>query len=119
MSSYKELIVWQKAMELATEVYRIAKLLPREETYVLSDQMRRAAISIPSNIAEGQARNSRKSFIQFLSIANGSNAELQTQCYLCVSLQYLTEETISKVLSLSYEVGRMLNVLIKNLTTDN
>ena len=75
MGSYRDLIVWQKTMELTAEVYRVVKLLPKEEIYVLSDQMRRAAISIPSNIAEGQARNSRKEFLQFLAIAKGSNAE--------------------------------------------
>ena len=78
VKSYQDLLVWQKAMELVTEIYRIAKLLPREELYALSDQMRRSAVSIPSNIAEGQARNSTKEFINFLSVAKGSNAELQT-----------------------------------------
>ena len=63
VTNYQELIVWQKAMDLVTEVYRIAKLLPKEELYALSDQMRRAAVSVPSNIAEGQARNSTKEFI--------------------------------------------------------
>ena len=116
LNGYKELIVWQKAMELATEVYHIVRLLPKEETYALSDQMRRAAVSIPSNIAEGHSRNSIKEYIQFLSIAKGSNAELQTQCLLCVSLQMMTSEKITAVLTLSDEVGKMLNTLIKSLT---
>ena len=119
ISSYKELVVWQKAMELVAEIYHIVKLLPKEELYVLSDQMRRAAISIPSNIAEGQSRNSTKEFVQFLAIAKGSNAELQTQCLLCVNLKYMEEETISKALLLSDEVGKMLNALLKNLTTNH
>ena len=118
-SSYTRLVVWQKAMELAVEVYRIVKLLPREETYVLSDQMRRAAVSIPSNIAEGNARNSIKEFIQFLSIAKGSNAELQTQCLLCEKLQYIRNEDIAKTMMLADEIGRMLNVLIEKLNGMN
>ena len=69
--NFKELIVWQKAMDLTWEIYQIAKRLPKEETYALSDQMRRAAVSIPSNIAEGHGRNSTKEFIQFLAIARG------------------------------------------------
>ena len=76
---YKQLIVWQKAMDLTVQIYRLVKLLPKEELYALSDQMRRAAVSIPSNIAEGQSRYSNKEFIQFLNIAKGSNAELFTQ----------------------------------------
>ena len=85
-NSYKELFVWQKAMDLVAEIYRIVKLLPKEETYGLSDQMRRAAVSIPSNIAEGQARNTTREFINYLYTARGSNAELQTQCLICVKL---------------------------------
>lgn len=76
---YRELTVWQRAMELVVEVYRLARLLPHEELYALSSQMRRAAVSISSNFAEGQAGSSRKEFLQFLSVAKGSNAELQTQ----------------------------------------
>ena len=75
---FQDLIVWQESMQLAKEIYKLVKLLPSEEQYALSDQMRRAAVSIPSNIAEGQARNSTKEFIQFLYIAKGSNAELLT-----------------------------------------
>ena len=118
-NSFRKLIVWQKAMDLVAETYDIIKLLPKEEKYALSDQMRRSVISIPSNIAEGQARNSVKEFIQFLSIAKCSNAELQTQCLLCVRLQYVTDETVSKALCLSDEVGKMLNTLILKLTTNN
>ena len=80
--SYRELIVWQKSMELAEKVYLLVKALPKEETYALSDQMRRAAVSIPSNIAEGHARQSQKEFLQFLCIARGSRAELETQLLL-------------------------------------
>ena len=119
IQSYKDLKVWQKAMDLVVEVYRIVKLLPREETYGLSDQMRRAAVSVPSNIAEGQARNTRKDFINFLCIARGSNAELQTQCLICVRLHYIAEKEITRALSLSDEVGKMVNAMIFSLTKTN
>ena len=117
-NSYKELIVWQRAMELTKEIYRIVRLLPREERYVLSEQMRRAAVSVPSNIAEGQSRNSKKDFINFLSIAKGSNAELETQCILCVELGYVQQEQIDKALHLTQEIGRMLTALKKALSSD-
>ena len=94
IDSYKDLIVWQRAMDIAKGVYKIAKLLPKDELFVLSSQMRRAAISIPSNIAEGQARNSSKEFRNFLSVAKGSAAELETQLLLCVEIGYCKEEDI-------------------------
>ena len=81
--NYKNLLVWQKAMDLVVEIYNITKLLPKEETYCISDQLRRSAVSVPSNIAEGQSRNSVKEFIQFLAIARGSLAELETQLIIC------------------------------------
>ena len=87
MASYKDLIVWQKAMDLVVEIYRICKFLPKEENYGLSDQMRRSVVSIASNIAEGQARDSKKDFIRFLSIAQGSKAELETQIEICRRLK--------------------------------
>ncbi|MEW5920557.1 MAG: four helix bundle protein [Bacillota bacterium] len=104
-------------MELVKEVYRLAKLLPKEEMYALSDQMRRAAVSIPSNIAEGQARTSTKEFAQFLSIARSSKAELQTQLLICVDLGYLADMDIKEAIELSEEVGKMLVALIKKLPT--
>lgn len=113
--SYEDLKVWQRAMDLVVEVYRVVKLLPKEETYGLSDQMRRAVVSIPSNIAEGQSRNTRKDFINFLYIARGSNAELHTQCLLCIRLHYIADRELIKVLSLSGEIGRMINALIASL----
>ena len=116
VKSYKELIVWQKAMDLVSEVYALVKLLPREELYALSDQMRRAVVSIPSNIAEGQERNSSKEFAQFLSIARGSKAELETQLFICVRLGYLSEDQIEKATRLCAEVGKMLNAIQLTLT---
>ena len=116
VQSFQDLIIWQKAMDLVIEVYNLVKELPKEEQYALSDQMRRAAVSIPSNIAEGQSRNSTKEFIQFLSVAKGSNAELQIQLSICVRLQYLKEDQVSNTLSISYEVGKMLNTIISKLS---
>lgn len=111
IDSYKDLIVWQRAMDIAKGVYKIAKLLPEDELFVLSSQMRRAAISIPSNIAEGQARNSSKEFRNFLSVAKGSAAELETQLLLCVEIGYCKEEDIMGVLSLIAEVAKMINAI--------
>ena len=118
-NGYRDLNVWQKSMDLVTEVYKLVKLLPKEETYALSDQMRRAAVSIPSNIAEGQARNHVKEFINFLSIAKGSLAELETQLMISVRLNYLSSAQVESVLKLASEVAKMLNVLNSKLTTNN
>jgi four helix bundle protein len=109
---YKELKVWQKSMELVKEIYSLVKKLPKEELYVLSDQMRRAAISIPSNIAEGNGRKSHTEYARFLDIARGSQFELETQLHICIMLNYLTENETQKAFELISEVGRMLNSLI-------
>lgn len=119
MESYRELIMWQKAMDLVEEVYRLVKLLPREETYALSDQMRRAAVSIPSNIAEGHGRNSEREFLRFLSIAQGSRAELDTQIEICIRLKYVDMEQVVTAQKLSNEVGKMLRKMMQNLRTTN
>ena len=118
MKNYKELVVWQKAMLVTEEAYRLVKHLPKEELYALSDQMRRAAVSIPSNIAEGQARNSTKEFVNFLSIARGSTAELETQVMLCVRLNYLQQAQVEQILSLCDEMGRMLTAMIVRFTSN-
>ena len=102
-------------MDLAVEVYRLVKFLPREETYALSDQMRRAVISIPSNIAEGQGRSSTRDFIKFLSIARGSQSELETQLQICIRLRYFSEEQAATALGLCTEINKMLNSLIGKL----
>ena len=113
--SYKDFIVWQKAIDLSVEIYNLIKLLPKTETYGLSDQMRRAVVSIPSNIAEGQGRNSTKEFVYFLGIARGSQKELETQIYICTRLEYFTEEEALTALNLCEEVGKMLNSLITKI----
>jgi four helix bundle protein len=116
VQNYQDLIVWQKAMDLAEMIYSVACQLPKEERFVLSDQMRRAAVSIPSNIAEGNSRHSTKDYVRFLSIARGSNAELQTQMLLCVRLHFLQTADVKPVMTLSEEIGKMLNALIRSLT---
>lgn len=118
LRSFRDLIVWQKAMRLARETYCLVKLLPMEERYALSDQMRRAAVSIPSNIAEGQSRNTKKEFIQFLHIAKSSNSELMTQFLLCLDFEYLKKEEIQKVMNLCTEIDGLLGGLIKSLKTN-
>jgi four helix bundle protein len=110
--SFKELIVWQKAMELAIEIYDIAKKLPQEEMYSLSSQIKRSAISIPSNIAEGHKRGT-KDFVRFLIIAYGSSAELETQLILCNSIY--PNIKIGKAIELVVEVEKLLSVIIKKL----
>lgn len=116
IKNYRDLLVWQKAMNLVIEVYQLTNLLPREENYNLSSQMRRAAVSIPSNIAEGQQRKSTKEFINFLSIAKGSNAELQTQLLICIRLGYFTEKQIHHAFTLSEEISKILTKLSTNLS---
>ena len=91
LTTYKDLILWQKSMELVKETYSLVKKLPKEETYALSDQMRRAAISIPSNIAEGNGRKSKIDYVRFLDISRGSLYELETQIYIGVMLNFFEE----------------------------
>ncbi|MCA0334593.1 MAG: four helix bundle protein [Bacteroidetes bacterium] len=119
IKDFKDLIVWQKAMDLVAEVYGLVKKLPKEELYALSDQIRRSAISIPSNIAEGQGRNTHKEFNHFLAIAKGSKAELETQLLLCVKINYLNNSEIETAINLIQEVGKMINTFQKSLTSKN
>jgi four helix bundle protein len=114
-SSYQGLVVWQKAMDLTAFIYKLVKKLPKEELYALSDQMRRAAVSIPSNIAEGRDRNTDKEFVQFLIFSRGTKAELETQLLICIKVGYLNETEISEAMNLLSEVGKMLNSLINKL----
>ena len=116
--SYRDLIVWQKAVDLYVEAYRLSKKLPKEELYALSDQIRRAAVSVPSNIAEGHARHSRKDFAHFLMIAQGSIAELETQLYLAVRMTMLAESDVDSLMPLSGEVSKMLMSLRTKLSTN-
>lgn len=115
---YQDLLVWQKSMNLVYEVYRVVKLLPKEELYALSNQIRRAAVSIPSNIAEGHQRKTINEFVNFLFIAKGSNAELQTQLLICEGLNYLSPEQTQSAKALSKEVEKMLTSLIHSFEND-
>jgi four helix bundle protein len=115
--SYSDLIVWQKAVLLTLEAYRITKQFPREERFALVDQMRRAAVSIPSNIAEGRSRGTAKDFSHFLRTALGSAAELETQLIISHKLTYCTAADYEKVSSLLSEVRRMLHAIINKLGT--
>ena len=114
---YKDLLVWQKSMDLAVEVYNVIKSLPKEELFGLSDQMRRAVVSVPSNIAEGQQRSSTKDYIRFLHIAKGSLGELETQVMLCERLNYLEKEKINKLVDQCIEIQRMISGLINSLSS--
>lgn len=111
--SYRTLIAWQKAMRLVTEVYKITSAFPRSETYGLALQMRRAAVSVPSNIAEGFGRYSRLECQQFLRTARGSLAELETQILISASLHYVDDRTAETACCDSEEVGRLLNGLLR------
>ena len=113
--NYQDLIVWQKSMDLAVSVYKTIRNLPKEELYSLSDQIRRAVVSIPSNIAEGQQRNSAKEFRHFLIISKGSLGELETQIMLCERLNYLDKSQSKAILEQCIEIGKMLNGLISSL----
>jgi four helix bundle protein len=116
VKSYKELKIWQKAIALVKFVYQITQKFPREERYVLTDQVRRAAISIPSNIAEGQTRQHTAEFRQFLFISLGSLAELDTQLILAKELGYMNEVGLSQFDSKSSELRKMIWTLISRLT---
>ena len=116
VQSYRELIVWQKGMEVVAEVYRLTRRFPREELYGLTQQVRRAAVSIPSNIAEGQARDSTAELRRFLSIAQGSRAEVETQIQIAVRLGYTNETDARTAMSLLDELQKMLTKLIDRLS---
>ena len=113
--SYRDLVVWQKAVELVTEIYRLTQTFPKEEMFGLMSQMRRAAVSIPSNIAEGHGRLSRKEYIYFLGNARGSLAELETQVTIARNLGFLEETKLNRVLEQAGELGRIINGLLASL----
>lgn len=106
-------------MDLVVEIYKITKILPKYEIYSLADQMRRAAISIPQNIAEGYGRYSTRDYIHFLTISRGSCAEIDTQLQICVRLGYVNESDLESVLNLADEVGKMLSAMIGKLRVNS
>jgi four helix bundle protein len=115
VQSYKDLIVWQKALDLLEMIYQVSKAFPKEELYGLTNQLRRAAVSIPSNIAEGHARSSKQEFHRFLSIAKGSLAEVETQLLIAQRLAYLSNDQLAPILSQQTEINKMTNGLMAKL----
>jgi four helix bundle protein len=115
LRSFRELTVWQKSMRLATGIYHLTQGFPREETFGLASQLRRAAVSIPSNIAEGHGRSGLGQYRQFLWIARGSNFELQTQLEIAHSLKMGNPKLLKESEALSQEVGKMIYVLLEKL----
>lgn len=114
--NYQELIVWQRAMDLVETVYKASQGFPREEIYALTSQVRRAGVSIPSNIAEGQGRRTTSDFLRHRSIAYGSLREVETQMRIAARLHYLTPAQLQSVMSLASEVARLLNGLMSPLS---
>ena len=118
MNSYHDLIVWQKSMLLAKEIYRVTRLLPITEQYGLCDQLRRASVSVPSNIAEGFSRKSVKENAQFISIAFASTSEIDTQLLLAQELNMISAHEIEYSAALLLEVRKMLNVMLSRLKSN-
>lgn len=116
INSYSDLTVWQKSIQLVEMIYVITKDFPKDELYALTNQIRRAAVSIPSNIAEGQQRNSTEQFCYFLSIAQGSKAEVETQVIIAKRLNYITENKEKELLKQLEEISKMLVALKKRLS---
>lgn len=119
LKSYRELEVWQKAMDLTELVYAITKQYPSDERFGLTSQSRKAAVSVPSNIAEGYGRTHRGDYLKFLSNARGSLCELETQLILAVRLKFVTREEVVPAWNLCQQIGRMLLRLILKLAEDN
>ena len=115
LKTYRDLAVWQRAVDLVVMVYELSKQVPSEERFGLIGQMQRSAVSIPANIAEGHSRTHRGDYVHHLSIARGSLAELETHVTIAVRLEYVDREEVMEVWSLCQEVGKMLNKLIASL----
>lgn len=115
IKSYRDLQVWQKGMQLASLVYQTSRVLPKEEQFGLISQMRRAAVSVPSNIAEGYGRRSRADYVRFLNMAMGSLYELQTQAELASNLGFIEDADSLPLVADAREVERMLSALIRKL----
>lgn len=115
MAGYRELKVWQLGVDLALEVYRVTADFPKSEVYGLTSQLRRAAVSIPSNIAEGHARKTQREMQRFANIAKGSLAELETQLIIAGELGYVSEIALRKILQTTEQESRMLSGLLKSI----
>lgn len=116
VSSYKDLKVWQRSIDLVKDVYLLTDSFPKSEIYGLTSQIRRASISVPSNIAEGAGKKSSKDYIRFLDISLGSLAELETQLIISVKIGYLTQDAVDNCFNEIMELGKMLHGLIKSLS---
>jgi four helix bundle protein len=114
VKQYSDLVALQKAMDLVEAVYKITKSLPKEEIYGLTSQLRRAAVSIPSNIAEGQSRGSRE-FVHYLALAHGSLSEVETQMAIARRLGYIDEERLARFAELASETGRLIHGLSRSI----
>jgi len=119
LKNYKELKVWQKSYQLCVEIYGVTKRFPKEERYGLTSQIRRAVVSVPSNIAEGYGRKTIPEYVRSLYIAYGSNCELETQILLSGDLDYIKDIEVEELLNKIWEVERMLKALIKSLGKKN
>ena len=119
IKSFRDLDVWQQAMQLVEDVYAVTRLLPCEERFGLSMQMRRTAVSIPSNVAEGYCRWRRQAYANHVSIALGSQGEMETQLDLAVRLKYLTATQADPIVQRAMNVGKMLNRLLRSLEVSN
>ena len=118
-TDYRDLIAWQRAMNLIVTVYGVTRSFPADERFGLTNQLRRAVVSIASNIAEGQGRQSVKDFVRFLRIANGSRQEVETQLFAANELGFASDDELSTAFSQSEEVGRLVAGLIRSLLTRN
>ncbi len=115
MSTFRDLLVWQKSMTLVTEIYLLTNFFPKDEVYGLTSQIRRSAISIPSNISEGYGREGNKDYLKFLNIAISSLFEIQTQLEIAYNLKYLNEIQFNKIYEDSKEIERMLSSFIRKI----
>jgi four helix bundle protein len=113
--NYRELVIWQKSMDLVELVYKLTASFPKEEVFGLKSQLRRAAISIPSNIAEGQGRRTTREFLQFLSIGNGSLREVETQTDIALRLNYISQPQYAQLVDLANEISRLYHGLRASL----
>lgn len=115
MQSYRDLILWRKAINLVEIVYKVTQAWPKDEAYGLTSQVRRAVVSIPANVAEGQGRNSPRDFLRFLAIANGSLVEFETHLFIAHRLSYIAQEARDHLLEQTAEISRLLQGLVRSL----
>jgi len=116
MHNFKELIVWQKSRSLVKDIYKLTQKFPADEKFGLTQQIRRAAISIPSNIAEGSGRGTNSDFIRFIDIANGSAFEVETQLYLALDLEYISQPEFDEIAAKLFDIERLIFNFKKSLS---